>query len=113
MLVCLTENGKIARYLAKQRPKQPILACSVSGQTVRQINSNRGVVGYKIPEHMANKGEDLLDLLLKVAQEQGLCNLPYSKVMIFIGENEGDARKERYTFKVIGGEEMPDEDEHE
>jgi len=55
---------------------------------------------------MASKEEDLLDLLLKVAQEQGLCNLPYSKVMIYIGENELDLRKERYTFKVIGGEEM-------
>lgn len=31
MLVCLTDNGKIAKYLAKQRPKQPILACSVKG----------------------------------------------------------------------------------
>jgi|DEB0MinimDraft_12_1074336.scaffolds.fasta_scaffold05703_2 hypothetical protein len=58
---------------------------------------------------MAQKDEELLDLLLKVAQEQGLCNLPYSKVMIFIGENELDAKKERYTFKVIGGEEMPED----
>jgi len=53
MLVCLTETGKIAKYLAKQRPKQPILACSTSAQTVRQINAHRGVVDYKIPEHMA------------------------------------------------------------
>lgn len=35
MFVCLTENGKIARHLARQRPKQPILACSTSGQVVR------------------------------------------------------------------------------
>ena len=35
MFVCLTEDGKIARALAKQRPKQPILACSTSGQVVR------------------------------------------------------------------------------
>lgn len=35
MLVCLTENGKIARHLGKQRPKQPILACSTNGQIVR------------------------------------------------------------------------------
>lgn len=69
MMVCLTETGKIAKYLAKQRPKQPILACSTSGQTVRQINSHRGVVGYKIPEHMRSKGEDMMELLLKVAQE--------------------------------------------
>ena len=35
MFVCLTEDGKIARHLAKQRPKQPILACSTNGQVVR------------------------------------------------------------------------------
>jgi len=75
------------------------------------VNAFRGVVGYKIPEHLANKSEDLLDLLLKIAQEQGLCNLPYSKVMIFNGENEADDLKEKYTFKVIGGEEMPDEEQ--
>ena len=74
------------------------------------MNANRGVVGYKIPQYMAAKGEDLLDLLLKVAQEQGLCNLPYSKVMIFLGENEDDLIHEKITFKVIGGEEMPDEE---
>ena len=62
-------------------------------------------------EHMSQKSEDLLDLLLKIAQEQGLCNLPYSKVMIFTGENETDPKNERYTFKVIGGEEMPEEEQ--
>ena len=67
IIVCVTETGKIATYLAKQRTKQPIIACSTNSQTVRQINSYRGVVGYKIPEHMTQKGEDLLDLLLKIA----------------------------------------------
>ena len=31
MIVCITENGKIARFLSKQKPKQPILACSTNG----------------------------------------------------------------------------------
>ena len=35
MVICFTENGKIARFLSKQRPKQPILACSTNGQVVR------------------------------------------------------------------------------
>jgi pyruvate kinase len=64
MFVCLTEDGKIARHLAKQRPKQPILACSISGQTVRQMNMVRGVVGYKIPQYMKNKTDDLINLIL-------------------------------------------------
>jgi pyruvate kinase len=111
IIVCFTENGKIARYLSKQRTRQPVLACSTNSMTVRQVNALRGVVAYKIPEHLAMKHEDLLDLLLKVAQEQGLCNLPYSKVMIFTGEHENDLVKEKITFKIIGGEEMPDEEQ--
>lgn len=35
IILCFTETGKIARYLSKQRPKQPILACSTNSQTVR------------------------------------------------------------------------------
>ena len=35
LFVCLTSTGRIARYLAKQRPEQPILACSVSSNIVR------------------------------------------------------------------------------
>ena len=45
----ILETGKIARQIAKYHPKQPILACSINGQTVRQVNMTRGVVGYKIP----------------------------------------------------------------
>jgi hypothetical protein len=30
--------------------------------------------------------------------------------MIFTGENENDPHKEKYSFKVIGGEEMPEEE---
>lgn len=112
IIVCLTDNGKIASYLSKQRTRQPVLACSTNSQTVRQVNTFRGVVGYKIPQHMEHKGEEVLDLLLKIVQEQGLCNLPYSKVMIFQGENEGEV-DEKYTFKMIGGEEIPDEEEQE
>lgn len=66
IIVCMTENGKIARYLSKQRTKQPVLACSTNSQTVRQVNAFRGVVGYKIPEHQAAKDEEVLDLLLKI-----------------------------------------------
>lgn len=86
IILCFTENGKIARYLSKQRTKQPVLACSTNSHTVRQVNCYRGVVGYKIPQHAVSKDEEMLDLILKVVQEQGLCNLPYSKVMIFNGE---------------------------
>lgn len=67
MFVCLTDTGKVARFLAKHHPKQPILACSTSGQTVRQVNMTRGVVGYKIPQYMKEKTDDLIDLILQIA----------------------------------------------
>jgi len=72
----------------------------------------RGVVGYKIPEHLKNRRDELIEHILHVAQEQLICNLPTSKVMIFIGVNEGDEQKEIYTFKVLGGK-SPDEDDEE
>lgn len=49
LFVVLTTNGKIARYLAKQRPMQTILACCTQQQVVRQVNTSRGVIGYKVP----------------------------------------------------------------
>ena len=67
MFVCLTEVGKIARHIAKQRPKQPILACSTNGQYCRQMNMTRGVTGYKIPQYENVKEEELLHLVLSVA----------------------------------------------
>ena len=67
MYICMTESGKMASYLSKQRPRQPILACSTNGQVVRQINMMRGVVGYKIPEHMKNRKDELIEHILHVA----------------------------------------------
>ena len=33
--------------------------------------------------------------------------------MIFIGQNEGEEKTEMYTFKLIGGEKSPEEEEDE
>lgn len=53
LFVCLTSTGRIARFLAKQHPKQTILACSVNSNIVRQANSSRGVIGYKVPAYLS------------------------------------------------------------
>lgn len=49
LIIVLTDTGKIARYISKYKPPVPILACSVSMPVVRQLNTSRGVIGYKIP----------------------------------------------------------------
>ena len=50
LFICLTDPRPQRRLNRptprKIKPKQPILACSTSGQTVRQCNLSRGVVGY-------------------------------------------------------------------
>lgn len=80
IFVCLTEVGKIARFVAKYRPFQSILACSTSSAVVRQVNMTRGVIGYKIPTHLSKSNynvnitieklsDKLINLVLKVAKE--------------------------------------------
>ena len=53
IFICLTETGKIARFISKYRPFQSILACSTSSAVVKQMNMCRGVIGYKIPTHLS------------------------------------------------------------
>lgn len=82
IFVCLTESGKIARYVSKYKPMQAILACSTSSYVVRQVNLSRGVIGYKIPaflsknrtifyiySYIEKQSDKLINLVLKVAKE--------------------------------------------
>ena len=66
IFVCLTETGKIARFIAKYKPFQSILACTTSSAVVKQVNMTRGVIGYKIPSHLCKY---LLSLLLFIFRE--------------------------------------------
>jgi pyruvate kinase len=49
LIVVLTDNGALARLVAKYRPSVKILAASVNAQVVRQMGAIRGVIGFKIP----------------------------------------------------------------
>ena len=71
----------------------------------------RGIVGYKIPEYMSNKYDELVNMLLNVASEQLICNLPQSKVLIYNGKDEDNVKKEAFSFKIIGGEKPEDDEE--
>jgi pyruvate kinase len=99
LFIVLTETGRIARFLAKQRPMQTILVCSTQTAVVRQSNTSRGVIGYKVPTYIAGHQPILLKLVLKVAKEQGFC-IAGNKVMIFTVDREGTAN-ESVNFKMI------------
>jgi pyruvate kinase len=49
LIIVLTDSGKLARLVAKYRPEVKILACSINGAVVRQMNVTRGCLGFKIP----------------------------------------------------------------
>ena len=53
LFICLTSTGGIARNLARQKPMQTILACSENSNVVRQANTTRGVIGYKVPAYLS------------------------------------------------------------
>lgn len=54
LIIVLTESGKLARLVSKYRPETQILACSINASVVRQMNSMRGVIGYKLATFQGN-----------------------------------------------------------
>ena len=70
---------------------------------MRQVNSTRGVTGYKVPVHIKHQQEKLISMVLKVAQEGYV--LPGNKVMIFTAEGEGTP-SEMVNFKILEIEEV-------
>lgn len=71
LIIVITDTGKIARQVAKYRPPVPILACSVSMPVIKQLNTSRGVLGFKIPSYQGQ--DNLIQLVIKTAKEMGLC----------------------------------------
>lgn len=71
LIIVLTDTGKIARFVAKYKPPVPILACSISLPVVKQLNTSRGVIGFKIPSYQGT--DNLIQLVIKTAKDMGLC----------------------------------------
>lgn len=97
LAIVLTDTGKIARLVAKYRPKVPILACSVSAPVVRQLNTSRGVHGYKIPSFQGT--DNLLQLVIKTAKDMGLCKAG-NKVVTIHGQDE-EKPEESSIIKIL------------
>jgi len=97
LVIVLTDTGKVARYVAKYRPPVPILACSISMNVVRQLNTSRGVIGYKIPSFQGTDG--LIQLVIKTAKEMNLCRQG-NKVIVLHGSNE-ETPDESNILKIL------------
>ena len=71
LIIVLTDTGRIARQVAKYRPKQPIFACSVSSSTVKQLQMTRGIIGLVIGSFQGS--DNIIKNVIQTAKEQGLC----------------------------------------
>lgn len=80
IIIVLTDTGRIARYVAKYRPRQVILACSVSAHIVRQMNLSRGAKGFKVPSFQGT--DKLLQVVIKAAKDLGLCKTGHKAITI-------------------------------
>jgi pyruvate kinase len=80
LIIVLTDTGRIARLVAKYRPKQVILACSVSAHVVRQMNLSRGARGFKVPSFQGT--DSLLQVVIKAAKDLNLCQSGHKVITI-------------------------------
>jgi pyruvate kinase len=69
-IVACTQSGSTARLVAKQRPRQPILAVSPLSQTCRRLSLVWGVQGIQI--EAPDSVDRLFDSLAPLAQKAGV-----------------------------------------
>eukprot|EP00831_Metopus_contortus_P075800 TRINITY_DN6966_c0_g1_i2.p1 TRINITY_DN6966_c0_g1~~TRINITY_DN6966_c0_g1_i2.p1 ORF type:complete len:125 (+),score=8.48 TRINITY_DN6966_c0_g1_i2:2-376(+) len=87
LLIVLTENGESARILSKYRPRQIILTCSTNSSVIRQLNTTRGIIGFKIPSFQGT--DNLLKSCIAAAKKMELCHKG-NKVVVIHSTSEDD-----------------------
>ena len=80
LIIVVTDTGSIARLVSKYRPPVPILACSVVNSVIRNLNTIRGVWGFKIPAYQ--QSDNVVQMVVKVAKENHLAKSGAKVVVI-------------------------------
>jgi pyruvate kinase len=97
LIIVLTESGKLARLISKYRPGVNVLACSSNSNSVRQMQTMRGVFGFKIPTFQGTDG-----VVQHVITEAKKMNMTKSgaKIAVIHGTNE-DTPDESNIMKIL------------
>ena len=82
--------------LAKYRPRQPILALSMSASVVKQVSICSGVIALKIPSYIGT--DNLIQDGINYALERGLIKKK-QKITVILGKTEENLISN--TIKVI------------
>ena len=97
LIVVITENGHIARLVAKYKPRQPVLALCMSASVIRQLNVSRGIFTLKIPSYLGT--DNLINNAIKYAMENQYINKG-DKIVCITGQNENTPENVN-TMKVM------------
>lgn len=81
VIICITEDGSSARFLAKYRPSIPILALSMNSQVIRNMNLTRGLRGLKIATYVGT--DNLITDAISHAVEKGFAKKGDNVVCLF------------------------------
>lgn len=97
LIIVLTESGKLARLVSKYRPEVQILACSINAHVVQQMNSMRGVIGFKLATFQGQ--ENVIQQIIASAKQMNLAK-PGSKIAVIHGTQE-DTPDESNQMKIL------------
>ena len=97
LIVVLTESGKLAKLVSKYRPEVNILACSINAHAVRQMNTMRGVVGFKIPTFQGT--DNVIQFVITEAKKMNMTKTG-AKIAVIHGTNE-ETPDESNIMKIL------------
>ena len=97
LIIVITDTGSLARLVSKYRPPVPLLACSVVRSVIRNLQTVRGVWGYKIPSYQGS--DNVIQMVVKVAKENHLVKSG-GKVVCIHSTNE-DTPDESNIMKIV------------
>jgi pyruvate kinase len=97
LIIVITDTGSLARLVSKYKPPVPILACSSKAHVIKQLQTTRGVWGYKIESYVVN--DNVISSVIKVAKENRMAKSGH-KVICIHGQNE-DTPDESNIMKIV------------
>jgi pyruvate kinase len=99
LIIVATRSGKLARFIAKYRPQQMVLAVTNADYISRQLNTSRGVIGFKTSSTEKLIGEEAINEAIKYSLDSKLVKKG-DKILQFVCSDE-DAKNYEKDFKII------------
>ena len=96
-MVANTENGKIARHLAKFRPEVPVVAVTPSAETQNALMIQRGVICYTCDEN--EDIDDQIKFAIAEAKKNGITH-PGARIIAITASAE-DTPEENIQMRVL------------